>query len=421
MNFPWLISSRGAAVSGGSALPTFNSEIFRGTPTYDGPSSTDVHTLSTGISAGKFAIAIASGQNAGTTITGITDSKGNTWKLDYSAGYFAYLSAPITTALIAGDTITVTYAAAFTGWRKCISILETSNVTGFDTYAGASYTYGSSKYVSMETSGAALVFGGVTNNSSYESIVASNDGTPISPWLGYSSNAWLGLLYKQLSAAGTATLGSAFTSSQWAQAEIVAYRGGPSYLIYENFEGTGTPAGWTITGSPNFAYTPAIVGAQSLRIYSASNGVVVSESPAFTGQSDVWLFGRFRINALNTTSGDSQFQLRGAANCLAGIYVQSNGDVKFKVDGSDSAASATTLSTSTNYYVWIHYVANGTSTLYVSSSSTRPTSDGSGNVVLTKTSGSVNATTAYCYNGYYAGDFVFDRIIVSSSEIGNNP
>ena len=196
---------------------------------------------------------------------------------------------------------------------------------------------------------------------------------------------------------------------------------GATYLINQNFETptTGYDNGetWTETGGPNPVYTPAIVGSQSLRIYSASSSAVFAESPTFSAQSDVWYRCRFRINALNNFNGDAQFSVRGGVNTLAGLYVQTDGTVKFKVNGADSAASATTLSTGTNYYVWIHYVASNTCTLYVSSSSTRPSSDGSGNVVRTGTAGAVNADKVLCYNGFYQGDFIFDEILVSTSSL----
>jgi len=201
----------------------------------------------------------------------------------------------------------------------------------------------------------------------------------------------------------------------------------PSYLVNQNFEGTGydNSESWsetTSSGTVDEDYTGVVLlGSQSLRLNS-NEGEVVDTKTSFTAQSTAWAFCLFQPKTWNSSVGDTQFYLAdGSNNILAGMFVQNDGTVKFKVNGSSSAASATTLSLDQTYYVWIHYVTSGTCTLYMSTTSTRPSSDGSGAVVLTGTAAATNTSKVILYNGYFGGQFIFDKVLVSGSEIGNNP
>jgi hypothetical protein len=95
------------------------------------------------------------------------------------------------------------------------------------------------------------------------------------------------------------------------------------------------------------------------------------------------------------------------------------GTIALNANGADSSASATASNDSTTWRVWLHYVSGGTCELFMSTTTTRPSSDGSGNVYLTKTGAADTATRISCQNGN--GGFVFDHVLVSVSSIGSNP
>ena len=86
--------------------------------------TTIVVTLSTGLAVGAIATLYA-GTNSTVAVTGVTDSRGNTWTIHAGGGADvpALASTKIITALQIGDTVTVTFAvsanrraAAVDGW-----------------------------------------------------------------------------------------------------------------------------------------------------------------------------------------------------------------------------------------------------------------------------------------------------------------
>lgn len=221
MNFPWLTTSRGPSIAGTSSAPAFDAEVYRGPTAYSGPSATDVHTLSAGISVGKRALfwVVDNG-----LLSSVVDSKGNTYSLDVSGGGWAFYSSPITTALASGDTITVTYTSAFTGWRLVAILFSAINITAFDTYTIGSLVYASSCSVSVTPSAAALVIGGVESNYNTQSAELTVDGTAIGNWYGMSSNNWIGPRYKQVSSSTATTLGGTYTGLQNLQPIALSYK-----------------------------------------------------------------------------------------------------------------------------------------------------------------------------------------------------
>jgi hypothetical protein len=56
----------------------------------------------------------------------------------------------------------------------------------------------------------------------------------------------------------------------------------------------------------------------------------------------------------------------------------------------------------------------------MSTSSTRPSSDGGGDVYLTKTGANVNAESVFVYNNENFRNF-YDNILVDDVSIGNDP
>ena len=217
-----LTSSR--VIRNGGAIPitpAFDREVYRGATSYSGPASTDVHTLTAGITAGKFGIFMVVDNGL---LSSVTDSRGNTWTLDATGGGWAFYSAPIKTSLVVGDTITVTYTSAFSGWRLVAVLLSAVNITAKDTSYTGAFTYSTSCTATVTTSAAALVIGGPTSDADLTTSETAVDGTATGNWYGMSSNNWIGARYIESSSAGTVSISSTFSGLRNLVPVAVAYK-----------------------------------------------------------------------------------------------------------------------------------------------------------------------------------------------------
>lgn len=202
-----------------------------------------------------------------------------------------------------------------------------------------------------------------------------------------------------------------------------------SYLVDENCEGTGTPSGWTNTGAIDWdSTTNPPQGFQSVTYGGA--GTFQSAYIAFTPQTTVYAYCLLRRISASSATNASVFSLRsedgttGRAS-MGQNYSSPNTQFKIATDGTWGSASSVVQHESTNatvWHVWIKYVASGTCELAMSTSGTKPSSDGSGNVYLTKADASGGtAGRIYIYPRGADGGWRMDRILVSTSPIGDNP
>lgn len=193
----------------------------------------------------------------------------------------------------------------------------------------------------------------------------------------------------------------------------------PTYLINQNFEGAGYDNGetWTEGGSPNENYAAApLLGSESLRI---QNGASDYSLTTFAAQSTVYGYALIRFAVLPSSKTQVfTFEVNGVGGGSF-MEVDSSGNVTLNANGGSSAASATTLSTGTTYSVWLKHTSGGASELAVSTTTTKPSVDGSGNVYLTKTAAVVNVDEVFLYVG--TGEALFDHVLVSTAPIGDNP
>jgi hypothetical protein len=204
--------------------------------------------------------------------------------------------------------------------------------------------------------------------------------------------------------------------------------GGPTYLLQENFEGSGYENTWTEAGTgtkdEDYATSPApLVGSQSLRLaFASQNGTTTTALSADQGTCDVY----FQVNfAAIPASGKVFLRLRDAsANTLVRIEIGSSN--RFTLRHGTAAASTTDgLSTSTTYHVWISYAkgtgANGSATIAFSTTGTRPTS---GNAYAAVTTGTATADVHDIMLGTEntsTWEGVFDKVRVDDATIGDNP
>lgn len=199
--------------------------------------------------------------------------------------------------------------------------------------------------------------------------------------------------------------------------------GSPTYIIKQGFEGAGYDNGETWTevtpGTLNEDYTTTVLdGSQSLSI-SGGNSATMDHT-SFASQNEAWAYCLFRYSSDGSAISSILAFRDSTLTALAICRLSATSGVTLYTDGADSAASATTLSTDTTYNIWLHYLRNGTCELFISTSSTRPSADGGGNVYLTKTAADIAATRiSMGANSSAAG--IWDKVRVDDAEIGNAP
>lgn len=212
---------------------------------------------------------------------------------------------------------------------------------------------------------------------------------------------------------------------------------GPSYLINQNFEGTGydNSETWTETGNPDedYATAPApLVGSQSLYI-DGSAATKSAISPNFGDQLTFSVFFKLHVVTLPGSTGREliRFLLNGSQSAGSELTVNSTGVLTLTV-GTTTISTTTTVSAGTTYNVWVDYTAespdtalNGVGQVAFSTGTTKPTSDGGGNGYGRRTN----------MNGELAVDqlwitaqfsttgptWICDKFLLDDVTIGNNP
>lgn len=118
--------------------------------------------------------------------------------------------------------------------------------------------------------------------------------------------------------------------------------GGPTFLLNENFEGAGAPAGFGGAGNFDYAVAP-IQGAQSWEV----NNDTGQGTSNFAANDEVW--GKFRFKAPTLSATITLFQ-SDAPSCYAVIFT----DGSMTTDFVNSAAAGSVVA-DTVYYCWFHY------------------------------------------------------------------
>lgn len=201
-----------------------------------------------------------------------------------------------------------------------------------------------------------------------------------------------------------------------------AAAGGSGNLIEENFDGTGTPSGWTDANSPNWDYatSPApLAGTQSWR-GTASTITSIYNLGADYDDLHVY-FVAHMVNA-TTESGFSVFRLLNSSDGVVAYMVVRGDPATRFANGTIESGNETSIQNQTRH-IWIRYQkgtgSNGVTTWWISATATKP-----GSPTGTVTNG--DATTAARKvmlrgNTASSGGIVFDNLVVSTSTIGSDP
>lgn len=201
-----------------------------------------------------------------------------------------------------------------------------------------------------------------------------------------------------------------------------------SWLLQEDFEGTGTPAGWTAASSGGtFDETiNKIAGNQSLQVTGASTSTfrfaLTPLIAGLPGDGSTWMaYWQMKMVSAPITSNGTIFEVRRAADNLVsqrGSIIVTTNELRLQNGSGVSGTGAYSLTAGVVYHVWIKRMADGTLQGWVNTSATFP-----GGAAMLNGSASVNPGAA----GYLAlgsgrqAVIVYDHLRVSALDIGSNP
>ena len=204
---------------------------------------------------------------------------------------------------------------------------------------------------------------------------------------------------------------------------------GASYLIKQGFEGAGydNSETWTEAGSGTIdednTSTP-LVDSQSLRITTSAN-TGLSEA-SFADRSDLWVYFQFRPEAIPAATSQMAQILNGTTEVVR-IRLTSTGALEVRPAGGTAIATVSTLSATTLYHVWVHYVkgsgADGYASIAFSTDGTKPTS-GNNFRESTNGTGTLDANKLRLGPGTAGSttqDLTFDKVRADDATIGDSP
>lgn len=199
--------------------------------------------------------------------------------------------------------------------------------------------------------------------------------------------------------------------------------GGATYLIKQDFEGTGydNSETWTeFLGTPNEDYTGTVLdGAQSL-LCTANQG---TRSPVFAGLDEIWFYCMIRFSVLKD-SDILKFYDAGQANQVQHVALNADGTITVSDGAFHSATTVTAFSANTTYHLWVRVKkgtgANGEGEVWVSTTTTR----GTGNNHASHATGNQTwqpVQVELLQEAGTASNFIFDKVRVDDVVIGDAP
>lgn len=212
------------------------------------------------------------------------------------------------------------------------------------------------------------------------------------------------------STATTATVTIGTDSDQYSVTTLA----GVSYLINQNFEGTGydNSESWTTQNStidPDYTAT-VLAGSQSLAL-SGSGGPNVYNTNTFTASSSVYVRFMFRISSY-PGSNSTIFRLENGTNAQTWVQLGTTGGLRLYHNGV-SVDSLSNISVNTTYYIWVRYTNSGVGEIGVSTTSTQPTMATISNGADTQQINRVRAISSF--NAIH----IYDDIKVSTTAFGS--
>lgn len=204
--------------------------------------------------------------------------------------------------------------------------------------------------------------------------------------------------------------------------------GGPTYIIDQNFEGTGYDNSETWSefrvesqGIVNEDYTTlALVGSQSLYLESEDYRTV-SAYISITPTGDVYFFLIVRVvGAVGTNASPVLILYDGSSIPVLEVKILSNSVISLN-SGGDVDYSSVGITADTTTYMWGSYHAgtgsDSTADLYVATSDTKP---GAATASITGGDETADVETV-SLSARYDCDTIVDHLLVDDVDIGSAP
>ncbi len=192
-----------------------------------------------------------------------------------------------------------------------------------------------------------------------------------------------------------------------------------SYLVSEDFEGSGAPDGWvTQSGTPNYDYS--FLPVQGAEMLSCPDGTGVYKNFA-NSIATCWAFAWIRRLSTPTVTDFTILGLLDSAGVSLVSVRTRNTSNGWRLWTGNSAVGTTNFGTNgTNVAIWLSYTAgtggNALTSIYLSATETRPASPALSHSTGT---GTTNAERVLCNAS--GAQIIFDKVRVSASPIGSNP
>lgn len=151
---------------------------------------------------------------------------------------------------------------------------------------------------------------------------------------------------------------------------VIGSGGGGDYLVQEDFEGTGTPTGWTQYGQrplPNFDYTATVLeGDQSMHLSGTGWGFDQAvNTPEQTAGTDRYTAFMYQMPSISPTD-ITTLEICNGSTTLGSLKQWINGALIAKLTGGTEAYSASgVISINTTYYTKVRWQAGSPAVLTV--------------------------------------------------------
>ena len=305
-----------------------------------------------------------------------------------------------------------------------------------DAYGSSTVSFGTPWSVNVTTTTADTMIVTISGNTNPNITHTWYDGTELIDTAYFSANATVSINEKLEATAGskTRTVTPSVTTGN-AMIAVALKPPSSSIILEERFEesdsggalGSSTDgydsslvsSEVTTTGStidPDESTTSVLSGSQSLEIDSASGDNYV-EFDLGSDYDELW----FHVEVNRIYSGVSNRSILKFFNQSGTLAADLKGSVNSKPTmlSASAASSFTYANPSAVDHFWLHWVRNSTSTFYFAqNSSTRPTSGGD---VVSFTAADVAIGKFQIGSFNLSGNYRYDDIIVSTSEIGDDP
>lgn len=301
-----------------------------GTPTFLAENSANSETITIpagGVAAGD-TLVVACGSSGSDVLTGITDSKGNTYTVDDTEAGVPFAlssgSSKLTTALVENDTVTITRNGAGSFVKVVLIVVTGLADTPVDKVASASGTgtTPSSGATAATTQADEIVLGFC----SFDAALASNDFsagagfTKIGEW-NTNGDRTVAVEYEIVSATGAQTAdGTLGTSVDW-NMSVVTFKGeagGTTHFGAAALTGTGS---LTAAGERTATGAAALSGAGSLSAAGQRTAIAaasLSGAGSLTAQGVRTTFGAAALSGVGTLAASGVRTTFGAA-ALSGL------------------------------------------------------------------------------------------------------